>query len=131
MYKRQHDIRSYGLIPEIIGRLPVMCHLNPLSKDALRDIMTVPKNALVKQYTRLFEMDDIEFTITPSAIDYIVERAFEFKIGARGLRTLCEAILNDAMFNLPSSDIKELKITKVYADQKLQNVDISHLKAVS
>ena len=126
-----HDIRSYGLIPEIIGRLPVMCHLNPLSKDALRDIMTIPKNALVKQYTRLFEMDDIEFTITPSAIDYIVERAFEFKIGARGLRTLCEAILNDAMFNLPSSDIKELKITKVYADQKLQNVDISHLKAVS
>jgi ATP-dependent Clp protease ATP-binding subunit ClpX len=126
-----HDIRSYGLIPEIIGRLPVMCHLNPLSKDALRDIMTVPKNALVKQYSRLFEMDDIEFTITPSAIDYIVDRAFEFKIGARGLRTLCEAILNDAMFNLPSSDIKELKITKVYADQKLQNVDISHLKAVS
>ena len=126
-----HDIRSYGLIPEIIGRLPVMCHLNPLSKGASKDIMTVPKNALVKQYTRLFEMDDIEFSITPSAIDYIVERAFEFKIGARGLRTLCEAILNDAMFNLPSSDIKELKITKVYADQKLQNVDISHLKAVS
>ena len=126
-----HDIRSYGLIPEIIGRLPVMCHLNPLSKDALRDIMTVPKNALVKQYTKLFEMDDIEFSVTPSAIDYIVEKAFEFKIGARGLRTLCEAILNDAMFNLPSSDTKELKITKVYADQKLQNVDISHLKAVS
>ena len=126
-----HDIRSYGLIPEIIGRLPVMCHLNPLSKDALRDIMTVPKNALVKQYIKLFEMDDIEFSITPSAIDYIVEKAFEFKIGARGLRTLCEAILNDAMFNLPSSDTKELKITKVYADQKLQNVDISHLKAVS
>ena len=130
-YVNPHDIRSYGLIPEIIGRLPVMCHLNPLSKDALRDIMTVPRNALVKQYSRLFEMDDIEFTITPTAIDYIVDRAFEFKIGARGLRTLCEAILNDAMFNLPSSDIKELKITKVYADQKLQNVDISHLKAVS
>ena len=126
-----HDIRSYGLIPEIIGRLPVMCHLNPLSKDALRDIMTVPKNALVKQYSKLFEMDDIEFSITPSAIDFIVEKAFEFKIGARGLRTLCETILNDAMFNLPSSDIKELKITKVYAEQKLQNVDISHLKAVS
>ena len=126
-----HDIRSYGLIPVIIGRLPVMCHLNPLSKDALRDIMTVPKNALIKQYAKLFEMDDIEFSITPSAIDYIVEKAFEFKIGARGLRTLCEAILNDAMFNLPSSDTKELKITKVYADHKLQNVDISHLKAVS
>ena len=125
------DIRSYGLIPEIIGRLPVMCHLNPLSKDALKDIMTLPKNALVKQYKKLFEMDDIDFSITPGAIDYIVDKAFEFKIGARGLRTLCEAILNDAMFNLPSSEEKELKITKVYADQKLQNVDVSHLKAVS
>ena len=126
-----HDIRSYGLIPEIIGRLPVMCHLNPLTKDALKDIMTLPKNALVKQYKKLFEMDGIDFTITPGAIDYIVEKAFEFKIGARGLRTLCEAILNDAMFNLPDSGVKELKITKVYADQKIQNVDISHLKAVS
>ncbi len=125
------DIRSYGLIPEIIGRLPVMCHLNPLSKYALKDIMTLPKNALVKQYKKLFEMDDIDFSITPGAIDYIVDKAFEFKIGARGLRTLCEAILNDAMFNLPSSEEKELKITKVYADQKLQNVDVSHLKAVS
>jgi ATP-dependent Clp protease ATP-binding subunit ClpX len=126
-----HDIRSYGLIPEIIGRLPVMCHLNPLTKDALKDIMTLPKNALVKQYKKLFDMDGIDFTITPGAIDYIVEKAFEFKIGARGLRTLCEAILNDAMFNLPDSGVKELKITKVYADQKIQNVDISHLKAVS
>ena len=126
-----HDVRSYGLIPEIIGRLPVMCHLNPLTKDALKDIMTLPKNALVKQYKKLFEMDDIDFSITPGAIDYIVEKAFEFKIGARGLRTLCEAILNEAMFNLPDSGVKELKITKVYADQKIQNVDISHLKAVS
>ncbi|MBT3645709.1 MAG: ATP-dependent Clp protease ATP-binding subunit ClpX [Cryomorphaceae bacterium] len=126
-----HDIRSYGLIPEIIGRLPVMCHLNPLSKDALKDIMTLPKNALVKQYKKLFEMDGIDFSITPGAIDFIVDRAFEFNIGARGLRTLCEAILNDAMFNLPSSKEKELKITKIYADQKLQKIDISHLKAVS
>ena len=126
-----HDIRSYGLIPEIIGRVPVMCHLNPLSKDALKDIMTLPKNALVKQYKKLFEMDGIDFSITPGAIDYIVDKAFEFNIGARGLRTLCEAILNDAMFNLPSSDEKELKVTKIYADQKLQKIDISHLKAVS
>ena len=126
-----HDIRSYGLIPEIIGRLPVMCHLNPLSKDALKDIMTLPKNALVKQYKKLFEMDGIDFSITPGAIDFIVDRAFEFNIGARGLRTLCEAILNDAMFNLPSSEDNELKITKIYADQKLQKIDISHLKAVS
>ena len=126
-----HDIRSYGLIPEIIGRLPVMCHLNPLSKDALKDIMTLPKNALVKQYKKLFEMDGIDFSMTPGAIDYIVDKAYEFKIGARGLRTLCEAILNDAMFNLPNSEETELKITKLYADQKLQNIDINHLKAVS
>ena len=130
-YINPHDIRSYGLIPEIIGRLPVMCHLNPLTKDALRDIMTIPKNALIKQYTRLFEMDDINFLITPGAIDYIVDKAYEFKLGARGLRTLCEAILNDAMFNLPSSGENELKITKLYADEKLQKIDLSYLKAVS
>ena len=130
-YINPHDIRSYGLIPEIIGRLPVMCHLNSLTKDALRDIMTIPKNALIKQYTRLFEMDDINFSITPGAIDYIVDKAYEFKLGARGLRTLCEAILNDAMFNLPNSGENELKITKLYADEKLQKIDLSYLKAVS
>jgi len=130
-YINPHDIRSYGLIPEIIGRLPVICHLNPLTKDALRDIMTIPKNALIKQYTRLFEMDDINFSITPGAIEYIVDKAYEFKLGARGLRTLCEAILNDAMFNLPSSGENELKITKLYADEKLQKIDLSYLKAVS
>ena len=130
-YINPHDIRSYGLIPEIIGRLPVMCHLNPLTKDALRDIMTIPKNALIKQYTRLFEMDDINFSITPGAIDFIVDKAYEFNLGARGLRTLCEAILNDAMFNLPSSGQNELKITKLYADEKLQKIDLSYLKAVS
>ncbi len=130
-YINPHDIRSYGLIPEIIGRLPVMCHLNPLTKDALRDIMTIPKNALIKQYTKLFEMDDINFSITPGAIEYIVDKAYEFKLGARGLRTLCEAILNDAMFNLPSSGENELKITKVYADEKLQKIDLSYLRAVS
>ena len=130
-YINPHDVRSYGLIPEIIGRLPVMCHLDPLTKDALRDIMTIPKNALIKQYTRLFEMDDINFSITPGAIEYIVDKAYEFKLGARGLRTLCEAILNDAMFNLPSSGENELKITKLYADEKLQKIDLSYLKAVS
>ena len=130
-YINPHDIRSYGLIPEIIGRLPVMCHLNPLTKDALRDIMTIPKNALIKQYTRLFEMDDINFSITPGAIDFIVDKAYEFNLGARGLRTLCEAILNDAMFNLPSSGENQLKITKLYADEKLQKIDLSYLKAVS
>ena len=108
-----------------------MCHLDPLTKDALRDIMTIPKNALIKQYTRLFEMDDINFSITPGAIEYIVDKAYEFKLGARGLRTLCEAILNDAMFNLPNSGENELKITKLYADEKLQKIDLSYLKAVS
>ena len=130
-YINPHDVRSYGLIPEIIGRLPIMCHLDPLTKDALIDIMTIPKNALIKQYTRLFEMDDINFSITPGAIEYIVDKAYEFKLGARGLRTLCEAILNDAMFNLPSSGENELKITKLYADEKLQKIDLSYLKAVS
>ena len=93
--------------------------------------MTIPKNALIRQYTRLFEMDDIYFSFTPGAIDYIVDKAYEFKLGARGLRTLCEAFLNDAMFNLPSSGENELKITKLYADEKLQKIDLSYLKAVS
>ena len=108
-----------------------MCHLNPLTKNALKDIMTIPKNALVKQYTKLFEMDDISFSITPGAIDYIVDKAYDFNIGARGLRTLCEAILNDAMFNLPSSGENELKITKHYAIQMLEKIDLSYLRAVS
>lgn len=126
-----HDIRTYGLIPEIIGRLPVMCHLNPLSKSALKDIMTLPKNAIIKQYIKLFEIDGITFSITPGAIDYIVDKAYEFKLGARGLRTLCEAILNEDMYSLPSSDVKELKITKIYADERLQKIDLSYLRAVS
>ena len=130
-YINPHDVRTYGLIPEIIGRLPVLSFLNPLSKDALRDIMTVPNNALIKQYQKLFEMDGINFSITPSAIDYIVDKAMEYNLGARGLRNLCEAILNDAMFNLPNSEVKDLKVTKVYADQKLQMIDMTYLKAGS
>ena len=130
-YTNPNDVRTYGLIPEIIGRLPVLSFLNPLSKYALRDIMTVPNNALIKQYQKLFEMDGINFSITPSAIDYIVDKAMEYNLGARGLRNLCEAILNDAMFNLPNSEVKDLKVTKVYADQKLQMIDMTYLKAVS
>ena len=130
-YINPHDVRAYGLIPEIIGRLPVLSFLNPLSKDALKDIMTVPNNALIKQYEKLFQMDGISFSITPTAIDYIVDKAMEYNLGARGLRNLCEAILNDAMFNLPNSEIKDLKVTKIYADQKLQMIDMTYLKAVS
>ena len=125
------DIRSYGLIPEIIGRLPVLTYMSPLDNVALRLILTSPKNALIKQYVKLFKMDKINLQFTPGALDYIVEKALQFKLGARGLRSLCEAILNDAMYELPNTDIKELKVTKLYVDQKLSNDEFSDLKIVS
>ena len=125
------DIRSYGLIPEIIGRLPVLTYMSPLDNVALRLILTSPKNALIKQYVKLFKMDKINLQFTPGALDYIVEKALQFKLGARGLRSLCEAILNDAMYELPNTDIKDLKVTKLYVDQKLSNVEFSDLKIVS
>ena len=125
------DIRSYGLIPEIIGRLPVLTYMSPLDNVALRLILTSPKNALIKQYVKLFKMDKINLQFTPGALDYIVEKALQFKLGARGLRSLCEAILNDAMYELPNTDIKELKVNKLYVDQKLSNAEFSDLKIVS
>ena len=125
------DIRSYGLIPEIIGRLPVLTYMSPLDNFALRLILTSPKNALIKQYVKLFKMDKINLQFTPGALDYIVEKALQFKLGARGLRSLCEAILNDAMYELPNTDTKELKVTKLYVDQKLSNAEFSDLKIVS
>ena len=125
------DIRSYGLIPEIIGRLPVLTYMNPLDNVALRLILTSPKNALIKQYVKLFQMDQINLQFTPGALDYIVEKALQFKLGARGLRSLCEAILNDAMYELPNTETKELKVTKLYVDQKLSNAEFSDLKIVS
>ena len=125
------DIRSYGLIPEIIGRLPVLTYMSPLDNVALRLILTSPKNALIKQYVKLFKMDKINLQFTPGALDYIVEKALQFKLGARGLRSLCEAILNDAMYELPNTDIKDLKVTKLYVDQKLSNAEFSDLKIVS
>lgn len=130
-YLTPRDIRSFGLIPEIIGRLPVITHMNPLDEASLRMILTTPKNALIKQYIQLFEMDDIELQFTPGALDFIVEKALQYKLGARGLRSLCEAILNDAMFEMPNTEIKNLKITKQYADQKLSKIELPKLKAVS
>ncbi|ALM21261.1 ATP-dependent Clp protease ATP-binding subunit ClpX [Nonlabens tegetincola] len=125
------DVKDFGMIPEIIGRLPVLTHMNPLDKGTLRAILTEPKNAIIKQYEKLFAMDDISFSITDGALDYIVEKAIEYKLGARGLRSLCEAILTDAMFELPGSDEKELKITKSYAESKLNNSGLQkQLKAV-
>ncbi len=125
------DLKDFGLIPEIIGRLPVLTHMNPLDANTLRAILTEPKNAIIKQYRKLFAMDNIEFDITEGALEFIVEKAIEYKLGARGLRSLCETILTDAMFELPGSDEKELKISKTYAEKKLSKVAIKKLKAVS
>ena len=125
------DLKDFGLIPEIIGRLPVLTYMDPLDAKTLRAILTEPKNAIIKQYKKLFEMDEIEFSITDGALDFIVEKAIEYKLGARGLRSLCEEILTDAMFELPSTDVKEIKVTKAYAEEKLTKTTIKKLKAVS
>lgn len=125
------DLKEYGLIPEIIGRLPVLTHMNPLDRKTLRSILTEPKNAIIKQYEKLFAMDGIEFKITEQALEYIVDKAIEYKLGARGLRSLCEAIFTDAMFELPSTDETEFKVTKPYAEEKLSFETIKKLKAVS
>ena len=130
-YITPRDIRSFGLIPEIIGRLPVLTFMNPLDKKTLREILTIPKNALVKQYEHLFKMDNIDLQFTAGALDFIVKKALEYKLGARGLRSLCEAILNDAMFELPQSDVKSLKVSKQYAEAKLSVIELPELKIVS
>ncbi|MGB2759145.1 MULTISPECIES: ATP-dependent Clp protease ATP-binding subunit ClpX [Maribacter] len=125
------DLKDFGLIPEIIGRLPVLTHMNPLDKKTLRAILTEPKNAIIKQYEKLFAMDDITFTITEQALDYIVDKAIEYKLGARGLRSLCEAIFTDAMFEMPTSGETNFKVTKPYAEEMLSHDTIKKLKAVS
>jgi len=125
------DVKSFGLIPEIIGRLPVLTHLKPLDSEALRAILTEPKNALIKQYEALFQMDGITLTMTTGALDFIVSKAVEYKLGARGLRSLCEAILNESMFELPKSETTELKVTKSYAEAQLSKIELPKLKAVS
>ncbi len=125
------DIKDFGLIPEIIGRLPVLTHMDPLDKETLRSILTEPKNALIKQYEKLFLMDDVKFTITNDALDYIVEKALEYKLGARGLRSLCEAILTDAMYELPSSSETVLEIDKDYAEHTLNKNLLKRLEIAS
>ena len=128
-YIAPQDLRSYGLIPEIIGRLPVLTHLNPLDREALRAILTEPKNALVKQYIKLFRMDNIDLTFGEGVLDYIVDKAIEFKLGARGLRSICETIMLDAMFEMPSVETNELEITIDYANRKLERINLKVLKA--
>ena len=130
-YITPRDVRSFGLIPEIIGRLPVLTFMKPLDKATLLEILTTPKNALIKQYIHLFDMDGIKLQFTSGALNYIVEKSMQYALGARGLRSLCEAVLNDAMFELPDSDVKELKVTKQYADQKLSKIELPKLKVVS
>lgn len=114
------DLRDFGLIPEIIGRLPVLTYMNPLDKKTLRSILVEPKNAIVKQYMKLFSMDDIELVIEDEALDYIVDQAMDYKLGARGLRSLCEAVLTDAMFEMPGGEVNKLVVTKEYAAEKLR-----------
>lgn len=119
-YIAPQDLKAFGLIPEIIGRLPVLTHLNPLDRKALRQILTEPKNAIVKQYVKLFEMDGVTLSFDDDTLEYIVDKAIEFKLGARGLRSIVETIMMDAMYTVPSSDTKELRITVGYAKEKLE-----------
>ena len=128
-YVAPGDLKKYGLIPEIVGRLPILTYLNPLDKDALKRILIEPKNALTKQFGKLFEMDDVELSFADDAIDYIVDKAIEFKIGARGLRSIIEAIMTEAMYEAPSEGKShKLKITKKYAEDKLENHIITRHK---
>jgi len=125
------DLKTFGLIPEIIGRLPVLTHMNPLDADTLRAILTEPKNSIIKQYQKLFKMDGIDFSINEKALNYIVDKAVEYKLGARGLRSLCEAILTDAMFEMPGGEETYLKVNEKYAENKINKSTLKKLKAVS
>ena len=119
-YVQPQDLKSFGLIPEIIGRLPVLTYLKPLDREALRNILTEPKNSIIKQYTKLFEMDGVKLTFDSEALDYIVDKAVEYKLGARGLRSIVESIIMDAMFEVPSMDVKEFTVTKEYAQKQME-----------
>ena len=130
-YVSPQDVKSFGIIPELIGRLPVVTHLDPLDREALRNILTEPKNSIIKQYRKLFEIDDIVLKIDNEVFEFIVDKAEEFDLGARGLRTICEAIMVDAMFELPSSDEKEFHLTLNYAKEKLSRKKLRKLRAVS
>lgn len=131
-YISPQDLKSYGLIPELIGRFPILTHLDPLSRSALRKIITEPKNALIKQYVKLFEMDGIQLSFDSKTLDFIVDKAMEYSLGARGLRSIIEAILNDAMFELPSKpEIKKLRVTLDYAKKHFDKSKLKKLKIAS
>ena len=122
------DLKSFGLIPEIIGRLPILTYLNPLDRQALRNILTEPKNSIIKQYIKLFEMDGIELTFEEEVFEFIVDKALEFKLGARGLRSIVEAVMMDAMYSLPSTTEKKLRVTLEYAKEKFEKSDVNRLQ---
>lgn len=129
-YINHQDLKRYGLIPELIGRLPVLAYLDPLDLDAMRNILTEPKNSLIRQYEMLFELEGVKLEMTEDAISFIAEKALDFGLGARGLRSICEAIMTDAMFEFPSQkDVKELIVTKEYAEEKLSRSRLTQLKA--
>jgi ATP-dependent Clp protease ATP-binding subunit ClpX len=127
-YVNARDLKSFGLIPELLGRLPVVTYLNPLDASTLRSILTEPKNALIKQYRKLFEIENIKLTIDDAVLDFMVDKALEYKLGARGLRSICESILTDAMFELPSSKQTALHIDLEYAENKFSKSKMSLLK---
>jgi len=128
-YIAPQDLKAFGLIPEIIGRLPILTYLNPLERDALRRILTEPKNAIVKQYIKLFKMDDVDLSFENEVLEYIVDKAIEFKLGARGLRSICEAIMIDVMYDIPSKKEDKVRITLEYAKEKMSKANIQRLKA--
>ena len=129
-YVMPQDLKSFGLIPELVGRLPVLTYMQPLGREALRSILTEPKNAIVKQYVRLFEMDGVKLAFDDEVLDYIVDRAIVYKLGARGLRSICEAVMMDTMFDIPSSGCKEFRVTLPYAKEKIEKANFVELKKV-
>ena len=123
------DLKSFGLIPELVGRLPIVTFMHTLDRKTLRRILTEPKNSLIKQYTRLFELDNIKVTFDNEALDFVVEKSIEFKLGARGLRSILEGIMTDAMFELPSkSGVKSLKVNAAFVEEKFRKTSMAHLK---
>ena len=125
-YVVPQDLKSFGLIPEIIGRLPVLTYLNPLDREALKKILVEPKNSIVKQYVKLFEMDGISLSFSEEALDYIVDKAQEYKLGARGLRSIVETVMMDAMFDMPSMKVEKFEVTLDYAKEKLDKAHIQN-----
>jgi ATP-dependent Clp protease ATP-binding subunit ClpX len=129
-YVQPQDIRSFGLIPELVGRLPVLTHLEPLSREALRNILTEPKNAIVSQYKAMLKMDGVELEFEPGALEYIVDKAVEFKLGARGLRSICEAVMKDLMYEAPSSNEEQILVTRAYAEERVNRTSMAKMNTV-